>query len=73
LIPSEGNDGTGFDAFGTINESWNISLSLVYTFGKKAKFQGCGSPRPMFDVANNGSMLVQEQPIPDAQTLPQPQ
>lgn len=61
LIPSEGNQGPGEDALGTINETWNITLSMVYTFGKKAKNHGCGSPRPMFDVADNGSMLVHEQ------------
>jgi hypothetical protein len=65
LIPSEGNQGTFFDADGTRNECWNISLSIVYTFGKKARHQGCGSTRPMFDVADNGSMLVQEQRDPN--------
>ena len=68
MIPSEGNQGSGMDALGTMNEMWNISLSLVYTFGKKGRNHGCGSPRPMFDVADNGSMLIHEQerqdPIP---------
>ncbi len=51
LIPQE-----GAASGGNREESWNISLGLVYRPGGPT---GCGRySRPMFDVADNGTFLV---------------
>ncbi|MCH2114241.1 MAG: hypothetical protein MK171_04940 [Pirellulales bacterium] len=39
-------------------ESWNVGISLVWHMGRNAR-RGCRSPfRPLFSVADNGSMFV---------------
>jgi hypothetical protein len=51
LIPSEGTNSGGHE-----EEGWNIALGLIYRPGGP---KGCGRYcRPMFDVADNGSFLV---------------
>lgn len=51
LIPSESNRAGGYE-----NESWNLSMGVVLHPGGKIKSgRYC---RPMFDVADNGSFLV---------------
>ncbi|MGV3484622.1 MAG: DUF6666 family protein, partial [Planctomycetaceae bacterium] len=51
LIPNEGR-GNG----GNENESWNLSMGFIYRPGGK---QACGRYcRPMFDVADNGTFMV---------------
>jgi hypothetical protein len=51
LIPNEGR-GSG----GNENESWNLSMGVIYRPGGK---QACGRYcRPMFDVADNGTFMV---------------
>jgi len=51
LIPSESNR-----AGGSENESWNLSMGIVFRPGGK---NGAGRYcRPMFDVADNGTFLV---------------
>ncbi len=52
LIPNEGSN-----SFGNREEGWNISMGLVYRPGGPA---GCGRYcRPLFDVADNGTFMVQ--------------
>lgn len=51
LIPSESNRAGGFE-----NEAWNLSMGIVFRPGGK---HGAGRYcRPMFDVADNGTFLV---------------
>jgi len=51
LIPNESNRAGGF-----ANESWNISMGIVFRPGGR---NGAGRYcRPMFDVADNGTFLV---------------
>ncbi len=51
LLPNEGDN-----SFGNREESWNISLGLVYRPGGP---QGCGRYcRPLFEVADNGTFMV---------------
>ncbi|WP_146527962.1 DUF6666 family protein [Novipirellula artificiosorum] len=51
LIPNEGSNSGGNQ-----EESWNISLGLIYRPGGP---MGCGRYcRPLFDVADNGSFMV---------------
>ena len=55
LIPDE-DDGLA----GVSEESWNIGINLVWHLGKTAR-RGCRSPyRPMFAVADNGWMFVDQ-------------
>ncbi len=55
LIPEEA---TG--AGGNTNESWNISLSLVWKWGKDACSSQPSCYSPLFDVAGNGSFMVDQ-------------
>jgi hypothetical protein len=51
LIPAESNRAGGY-----ANEAWNLSMGIVYRPGGKA---GCGRySRPMFNVADNGTFIV---------------
>ncbi len=51
LIPNEGANNGGYE-----EEGWNIALGLIYRPGGP---KGCGRYcRPMFDVADNGSFMV---------------
>jgi len=51
LIPNEGSANLGYE-----QESWNIALGLIYRPGGP---RGAGRySRPMFDVADNGTFLV---------------
>lgn len=51
LIPNEGTSRGGYE-----EEGWNISLGFVFRPGGP---QGCGRYcRPMFDVADNGSFML---------------
>jgi len=54
LIPNEGSNSGGHE-----EEGWNLSLGLIWRPGGP---QGCGRYcRPMFDVADNGTFLVDRQ------------
>lgn len=45
---------------GVSQESWNIGINLVWHLGRTAK-RGCRSPyRPLFNVADNGWMFVDQ-------------
>ena len=48
------NDGPGASA----NEGWNIGMSLVWHWGCRAKASHRSPYRPMFNVADNGSMII---------------
>ncbi len=51
LIPNEGKNNNGFQ-----EESWNLAIGLVYRPGGS---MGAGRyARPMFDVADNGTFMV---------------
>jgi hypothetical protein len=51
LIPKEGSSNRGYE-----EEGWNLAMGLIYRPGGP---KGCGRYcRPMFDVADNGSFLV---------------
>jgi hypothetical protein len=57
LIPQ---DGAGQIA--AQNESWNISMNLVWHYGNTAKASGTNPHRPLFTTADNGTMFVDERP-----------
>jgi hypothetical protein len=42
------------------NEGWNIGMSLVWHWGCRAKACHSSPYRPMFNVADNGSMIIVE-------------
>ncbi|MEQ8210686.1 MAG: hypothetical protein RH917_12720 [Lacipirellulaceae bacterium] len=45
---------------GAQEESWNVGMNLVWHWGKTAR-RGCDSPfRPMFNVADNGWMFIDQ-------------
>ena len=57
LIPEDSAAGIGAQ-----EEAWNLGMNLVWHYGKRAK-QSYRSPfRPMFNVAGNGSMLIDDKP-----------
>lgn len=59
LIPEGGNGGNGAE-----EESWNVGLGLVWhTYGRAHRGR-CDDElfRPLFNVANNGTMFVSGQP-----------
>lgn len=48
------NDANGASA----NEGWNIGMSLVWHWGCRAKASHASPYRPLFNVADNGSMII---------------
>ncbi len=57
LIPEDDAQGIGAE-----EEAWNLGMNLVWHYGKRAK-QSYRSPfRPMFNVADNGSMFIDDTP-----------
>ncbi len=64
LIPEQGNGPSQTVGFaGYQQESWNLAFSLVWFPGGVAKCGGCpctqpGQYRPLFNVADNGSFMV---------------
>ena len=53
LIP-EGSE----SASGAEEEAWNLGMNLVWHYGKRARCGYCSPYRPMFGVADNGSMIL---------------
>ena len=53
LIPEESTNNGG-----SLQESWNVGISLVWYPGGNANVGCCSPSRPFFRVANNGSMFV---------------
>ena len=47
---------------GAQEEGWNIGLSLVWNYGGRAKTSIKGMYRPMFNVADNGTMFIDDRP-----------
>jgi hypothetical protein len=43
---------------GANDEAWNINLALVWHWGCTARSSHCNPYRPLFNVANNGSMIL---------------
>lgn len=57
VIPEEDGAGVGAE-----EESWNLGMGLVWHYGKRARQCFQGQYRPMFQVADNGSMIVDDRP-----------
>jgi len=53
LVPDEGGA-----AQGNLRESWNVGISLVWYPGGNARANNCCTTRPLFRVANNGSLFT---------------
>ena len=53
LIPDSGNAGSA-----ARDEAWNLSMQLVWHYGCRAKTWYKRPYRPMFNVADNGSLIV---------------
>jgi hypothetical protein len=45
---------------GGAEEAWNLGINLVWHYGKRAKSSFRSPFRPMFSVADNGSMIVDD-------------
>ena len=45
---------------GTLNESWNLGLSLVWRLGNDSQCVNPSYYRPMFEVADNGTFMVDQ-------------
>lgn len=58
LIPDEGTVAGGGVGSGNFGESWNVAVGLVWYPGRCKSQCGNRYNRPLFDVANNGSMLL---------------
>ena len=50
----------GSNGSGAQDEAWNLGMSLVWHYGSRAKQWSSRPFRPMFDVADNGSLIVTE-------------
>ena len=57
LIPEEDALGTGAE-----QEGWNLSMNLVWHLGCRARSCDANRYRPLFNVADNGSLMVDDQP-----------
>jgi hypothetical protein len=57
VIPEEDTAGIGAH-----EEAWNLGMNLVWHYGKRAKQSFKGQYRPMFEVADNGSMIIDDRP-----------
>jgi hypothetical protein len=57
VIPEEDANGLGAQ-----EEAWNLGMNLVWHYGKRAKQCFKGQYRPMFEVADNGSLILDNRP-----------
>jgi hypothetical protein len=48
--------------FGATEESWNLGMNLVWHFGRTARKCQLNPHRPLFQVADNGWMFIDEVP-----------
>lgn len=55
FIPEDAAGGAG-----AADEAWNIATSLVWHYGRRARSCYRGPYRPMFDVADNGSLIIDD-------------
>lgn len=53
MVPEDSDRGQGAN-----NEAWNLSMNLVWHYGCSAKSRYRNPFRPMFEVADNGSMII---------------
>lgn len=53
MVPEDSDLGQGAS-----NEAWNLSVNLVWHYGRSAKSRYNNPFRPMFEVADNGSMII---------------
>ncbi|MBN2581254.1 MAG: hypothetical protein JXB10_19895 [Pirellulales bacterium] len=68
LIPklfrgNDANPNTGVQTGGQIEESWNLSINLVWYPGKSAQCMSTSCYRPLLPVADNGQFMVKERPV----------
>ncbi len=54
LIPEDSNDVNGRE------EAWNIGMNLVWHYGCRGDKYYCNPFRPLFNVADNGSLIVDD-------------
>ncbi|QDV73563.1 DUF6666 family protein [Botrimarina mediterranea] len=57
VIPEEDAAGLGAQ-----EEAWNLGMNLVWHYGKRAKQCFHGQYRPLFEVADNGSLIIDDRP-----------
>jgi hypothetical protein len=57
LIPEEDAQGIGAE-----EEAWNLGMNLVWHYGKRAKQSYRSIYRPLFNVADNGTMFIDDTP-----------
>jgi len=57
MIPDAGKG-----PLGASEEAWNISLAMVWHWGCTARSSHCNPYRPLFNVANNGYMIIDSHP-----------
>ncbi|MEQ8848816.1 DUF6666 family protein [Botrimarina sp.] len=55
LIPEDSNGGSG-----AADEAWNLGTTLVWHYGCRARKSYHAPFRPMFEVADNGSMIIDD-------------
>ena len=53
LVPDDGSTSQGSQ-----REAWNVGVSIVWYPGGNARATNCCTTRPMFRVANNGSLFT---------------
>jgi hypothetical protein len=58
---------TGVQTGGEINESWNLSINLVWYIGKNAQDVASSCYRPLLPVADNGQFMVREKAVQTGQ------
>ncbi len=57
LIPNESAEEGGFQ-----QEAWGVGVNLVWHIGGRAQCASCSPFRPLFEVANNATMITDLQP-----------
>ncbi len=57
MIPEDKPNGAA-----SLDEGWNLGVNLVWHYGCTAKSRYRNQFRPMFDVADNGSMIIDRRP-----------
>ena len=54
IVPHNGNTNNGF-----LQESWNLEMNMVWYFGRRRDGVHNTPFRPLFNVADNGTMMFQ--------------
>jgi hypothetical protein len=58
---------TGVQTGGEINESWNLSINLVWYIGKDSQCVASSCYRPLLPIADNGQFMVKEKAVQTGQ------